>query len=81
MKLSAQGLARLELPAISRTRENLMSPEHNTEHLAFRVTPSLKKACADAAQRVGLTLPDWFRLVVSQAAHQNALGPPKKRKR
>ena len=49
-----------------------MPPEQNTERLTCRITPTLKRACAVAAKRDGLTQSDWIRFCLARAAHEGA---------
>lgn len=58
-----------------------MPPEQNSERLAVRLTPSLKKACERAAQRDGLSQADWLRFCLARAAHEGVFRPPGKHSR
>ena len=60
--------------------EVAMPPEQNSERIAFRATPSLKKACERAAERDGLSLSDWFRFCLARAAVEGVFRPPGKRR-
>ena len=60
--------------------EVAMPPEQNTERLAARVTPALKKACERAAERDGLTLSDWLRFCLARAAVEGVFRPSKRGK-
>lgn len=51
----------------------------NSIQMNFRITPDLRNAVQAAADRSGLTLPDWLRAVVARAANEGAFAPKERR--
>lgn len=58
-----------------------MTPLQKQVQIGIRVTSVLKQRCEAAADAAGLTLSDWIRAVLAQAASQGAFAPPRRGRR